>query len=327
MSAVDFDMTTVRNIETGDQFGRSPECGDVFAIDEFGYVATIRDGIIQPTVMKIAPVVEQTKNWKLEATDIAIATYPKCGTTWMQQIVLLLLADGDATQVTDIFVQSPWIESQMTMGKGPHEPSVGNRRVYKTHSCNHQVPWSVEEKGSKVIVVSRNPFDAAVSMFHHSRDGAGSKYSGPWEHFVNKLFLRNLVESGCYWSWQGEWYKAAKEDENKMWITFEELKGNPSEAITRIAKFLEIPLSEELLEKVVKASGFDYMKKQFAENAIVREKEGRYVKKNHIRQGSSGKWKETFTVKQYEDFSRVHAERSAKYGLPEDLFDIHISLP
>eukprot|EP01060_Flectonema_neradi_P039262 TRINITY_DN856_c0_g1_i1.p1 TRINITY_DN856_c0_g1~~TRINITY_DN856_c0_g1_i1.p1 ORF type:complete len:349 (+),score=90.75 TRINITY_DN856_c0_g1_i1:64-1047(+) len=327
MAVVDFDMTTVRDITTGEPLGREPADGEEFKVDEFGYVTTIREGIVHPTVMKIKTVLEETKNWKLDATDIAIATYPKCGTTWMQQIVLLLLADGDATKVTDPFVQSPWIESQMTLRKGPHEPSVGNRRVYKTHACHHLVPWCKEEKGSKVIVVARNPFDAAVSMFHHSRDGGSFKYTGDWDHFVNKLFLKNLVESGCYWAWQGGWYKATKTDDNKMWITFEELKADPCGSIARIAKFLDIPLNEELLEKVVKASGFDYMKQQFAENAILREKKGLRVKKNHIRQGASGKWKETFTVKQYEVFSKVNAERSEKYGLPADLFDIHVNLP
>eukprot|EP01060_Flectonema_neradi_P007488 TRINITY_DN1522_c0_g3_i1.p1 TRINITY_DN1522_c0_g3~~TRINITY_DN1522_c0_g3_i1.p1 ORF type:complete len:347 (+),score=48.74 TRINITY_DN1522_c0_g3_i1:58-1041(+) len=327
MSAVNFDMTTVRDLETGEPFGRIPSNGDEFLIDECGYKAGIRDGIIIPPIIKARPVIEQTKNWKLESSDIVIATYPKCGTTWLQQIVLLLLANGDATQVSDPFTQSPWIEVQMTLGAGPHEPSVGNRRVYKTHACHHQVPWSSAAAGAKTIVVARNPYDAAVSLYHHSKDGPGFKYNGDWNHFVTKLFLRNLVEFGCYWAWQGAWYAATKTDKDKLWVTFEELKASPAETIAKIANFLEIPLTEEVLGKVVVASGFDYMKQQFSENNALREKEGRFVKKNHIRQGASGKWKETFTVKQYEEFSQVHAERSAKYGLPSDLFDIHVNLP
>jgi hypothetical protein len=32
---------------------------------------------------------------------IIVATYPKCGTTWMQQILLTLLAGGDGRKVRD----------------------------------------------------------------------------------------------------------------------------------------------------------------------------------------------------------------------------------
>lgn len=49
------------------------------------------------------------------------------------------------------------------------------RRVIKTHAPAQLAPWigGVERglrDGARVIVVTRNPKDACVSMFHHSRD-------------------------------------------------------------------------------------------------------------------------------------------------------------
>lgn len=43
-------------------------------------------------------------------SDIIIATSPKCGTTWMQQIIHQLRTGGD-TDFANIALEVPWIES------------------------------------------------------------------------------------------------------------------------------------------------------------------------------------------------------------------------
>lgn len=48
-------------------------------------------GIVYPPFVKGSVVDNARKTFTLRDDDIIVATYPKCGTTWMQQIVLLLL--------------------------------------------------------------------------------------------------------------------------------------------------------------------------------------------------------------------------------------------
>merc|ERR1712099_108187 len=63
----------------------------------------------------------QRKNVLYRPTDIVVATYPKCGTTFAEQIVLLLLNDGEvdkldpstqnALQASDTGIGKIWAET------------------------------------------------------------------------------------------------------------------------------------------------------------------------------------------------------------------------
>ena len=67
-------------------------------------------GVVYPPFMKETTIREMRRLCPRKRTDIVIATFPKCGTTWMQQIVLTLLAGGDASKVRDPMKMSPWSE-------------------------------------------------------------------------------------------------------------------------------------------------------------------------------------------------------------------------
>ena len=59
----------------------------------------------------------------LSPGTIVIATYPKCGTTWMQQIVLTLLAGGDGSKVRKPMEMSPWGEMICCIGRSTVDKS------------------------------------------------------------------------------------------------------------------------------------------------------------------------------------------------------------
>lgn len=68
---------------------------------------------------------------------------------------------------------------------------------------------------------------------------------------------------------------------------------NPAAAIKKIATFLEIPFTDEILEKTVAGSTISEMKEKAS------------IGLNHLRQGGYGGWRNYFTVSQNEFFDDV----------------------
>ncbi len=61
---------------------------------------------------KYAEIAEKIYNFKLRPDDVWIVTYPKCGTTWTQEILWLLThdLDTDAARKIDARERVPFIE-------------------------------------------------------------------------------------------------------------------------------------------------------------------------------------------------------------------------
>ena len=150
----------------------------------------------------------------LRSDDLFIVTYPKSGTTWMQQIVKLIRTNGveDGQQIDQ---GMPWIErvEKDKISDWCRKPVVWKLtlcvfccyrsiysppRVMKSHLNYEMMPGGDPAKSpAKYIYVARNSKDVAVSLFYHTRKFIDYEFTGDWDNFF-ECFINGKVESGSW---------------------------------------------------------------------------------------------------------------------------------
>ena len=192
--------------------------------------------------------------------DIFVASYPKCGTTWTQYIVYLLLNDARpltaGQSINDVF---PHLEEMgQEVVRALPEP-----RLIKTHLPFALTPWSPH---ARYLYVARNPFDCAVSFYHHTR-GFVRHYdfaAGTWDAFF-ECFLAGEVDFGDYFDNLLSWWPH-RGDANVLFLTYERMLADAAAAVLTIARFLggraaALAADDSALERVALASSFEQMRR------------------------------------------------------------------
>jgi len=326
--------------------GPGPRCEDdtgetLKVFDEMGGTYRIVRGVPGPPFLTSSCIDELQRDFSLRSDDIVIATYPKCGTTWMQQILVSLLFQGDKSKAVLPMEQAPWIEAtvcrkrqgatgesflgramsaqEFSEWSAPPGFEAPPRRAFKTHATIEMVPWKGGIPGlggAKVVLVTRNPKDACISLFHHTREQKFAYYKGDFVHFVTGLFLPGRATSGCFWKWYAGWEEAtAKYPDTIIWVSYEELKRDFPATVKRIADFLQIPISDEAIRGTMDSSSFKSMKASFGKREQELEAMGAPTKKNHIRKGEMGSWRDDIHGALLVEFDAVSKAKTAQYDL------------
>ncbi|UYV81140.1 hypothetical protein LAZ67_20000142 [Cordylochernes scorpioides] len=191
--------------------------------------------------------------------DIIVATFPKCGTTWTQNIVFLILNKGKAfDNIDDFLVKTPFLE---LCGADAVE-NMPRPGAIKIHFPFNKAPFS---SSAKYIYVARNPKDTCVSFYHHTLNISPYEFDGSFDDFF-EIFFNSQNDYGDYFDHVLSWYEH-RNDPNVLFLTYEELKFNAKDSVLKIAKFLgeeyEKMLIEnpDIMDNVLKHSSVEEMRK------------------------------------------------------------------
>jgi aryl sulfotransferase len=213
--------------------------------------------------------------------DVVIATYPKCGTTWMQRIVSLLVFQSPEPKPMSL---SPWIDERFinipTETQARIEAQT-HRRYLKSHLPFDALPHYAQVK---YIHVARDGLDAMMSWHNHQvkykrldlLDRAGfadesvaRPYPRPAESPRN--FFRDWmglngegrvsdVSAAAFFDTERT-YWAARGEPNVLMVHYSDLTADLNGEMRRIAKFLDIDTPPALWPSLVHAATFEQMRR------------------------------------------------------------------
>ena len=266
--------------------------------------------------------------------DIIIATYPKCGTTWMQRIVGMLVFQSAAPfPVQD---SSPWPDMRMPPPGAMLDlaESQTHRRFFKTHLPYDALPVYADVK---FIHVARDGRDSAMSFHNHkvnyapgllelvdALNIADPKFGNPLprtsrdpaRHFHDWLMGEedHIGDPGAgFWHMENS-YWAARNEPGMLLVHYNDLKKDLGGEMRRIADFLDIDISDDLLPGLVDAARFDSMKRKAAELMPTAEKIWQGGGDTFLHKGTNGRW---HGVVAQEDLDLYAAKVKAEF--PPDL--------
>ncbi|KAI6651604.1 hypothetical protein LOD99_4855 [Oopsacas minuta] len=225
-------------------------------------------------------------------TDIILATYPRSGTTWLQNALHLLRHKKKLeSNILDSipFLILPQFDSDKKLK--PEFEAIPPPRILKTH-----LAWDIVPKNDKCkyIYCYRNPKDVFVSMYHHTIASHGFGYDGSISDFWD-LYLKGEVEYGSWFDHVIGWWQQ-KDNPNMYLLSYEDLQTNFKDKIEEIAAFTGLELTEELYELIAEECSFKTMKSNKFVEKIFTPKPGE--NSAHIRKGTVGGWKEVLTADQ-----------------------------
>ncbi|XP_034083349.1 sulfotransferase 2B1-like [Gymnodraco acuticeps] len=267
---------------------------------------SVYKGLLVPSLLHTPESLKYFEDFVFRPDDIIIATYPKSGTTWTQEIVPLIMSGGDPASVETLpnWERVPWLEEIQACTFNLEQRA--SPRMLTTHSPYNMMPPSFFEVKPKVIYVTRNPKDVFVSSFFYHRTASFLVNPGPQTDFLHK-FLDGKVMFGSWFDHVKSWLNA---EDNIMHISYEEMILDLKDSVGRIAQFLQKSLDYEAIEKIADRCLFKNMKKNNMSNysAVPREFMDQ-TKSEFLRKGIAGDWENQLTVAEAEYFDSVYKDK------------------
>lgn len=257
------------------------------------------------------------QSYRPRPDDIVIATSPKCGTTWTQQIVSsLIFQDATPRPISEV---SLWPDTRFRLSSDELVLALeaqSHRRFLKTHVPIDGLPLYSEVH---YIHVARDGRDAAMAMHNHyggftethlqllDRIGLEDPHIGrpyprlpPDEAEYVRLWLTEPVIDGqedglptpSFFDLEvGFWAERLRP--NVLLVHFNDLKADLDGEMRRIAAFLDIAVNETFWDQLVTAAGFETMR---AAGATLMPPTAHYLvggSDRFFNKGVNGRWRDS----------------------------------
>lgn len=198
--------------------------------------------------------------WVPRPSDVMITTFPKTGTTWLQQVCHQLRNGGNGMDFMEVTQVMPWPEFAYECGQDLEEdaPYESNLRLFKTH-----LPLSSVHRGGRHLCITRDPAKTLLSWYAfefgkkapevHAYSTVDA-YANESDHFFSG---RGIFGTSCFVFYSE--LMNCRHLPNVLVLAYELMLEDPKAHAAAIARFLGVDADDALLTKVVELSSRDYM--------------------------------------------------------------------
>ena len=258
------------------------------------------------------------------ADDIIVCTAPKCGTTWIQRIVSMLMLQSPAP--VPVMEMHPWLDAFFI----PHDivipmlNGMPQRRMLKTHLPFDAMPFHDD---TLYIHVARDPRDACMSYHNHCTgfaDGAMAamdaqglgipELAAPYPrppadaHDFFRRWLRDPAfapfddwTSAEYFELQRS-YWAVRAQPNVLMLHYNDLKADLEGEMRRIAGFIGVETPAALWPELVEAAGFAAMQRDGDTLLGMAAQSWKEGGKTFLHKGTNDRWRSVVTAADLADY-------------------------
>ena len=285
----------------------------------------------EPTRTFLTPVMDSRRwaGFQPRDGDVVVATWPKCGTTWTQRIVDLLIHQN--TEPRPIMERAPWLDATFF---NTIEDDLANleaqtqRRAMKSHAPFDALPIYDTVKYLHVV---RDGRDACFSFHNHwlgTKPEAGMKIAmnspiplnGPppaTPEDPREYYLGWIAEAEAggdegpnlpFFEFEMTYWRERRRP-NLLLVHYNDLKADLPGEMARISAFLDIDTPPDRLAELARAAEFANMK---AQGAQLLEKLDQHFDRGYDRflnKGTNGRWKDVLTAEDVGRYERLAAER------------------
>lgn len=211
------------------------------------------EGVCMPETHK--QYAKLVRSFDIRPDDVFVLGFPKSGTSWLQEMVWLLCNDlnYEKARKTSQMFRFPLLELASLV---PIDQSISvllnqmdkfpSPRFFKSHLPVSMLPEKMWNVKPKIIHITRDAKDAAVSLYHHYKNLHG--YLGSKEEFFN-LYLEGNVYFGPLVNHINE-FKQLQNESNIHFITYSDMKRDLKSVIKSTADFLQKPITTDEIHEL-----------------------------------------------------------------------------
>lgn len=182
--------------------------------------------------------------------DVFLVSFPKSGNTWTRFLIANLAHPETPATFANIHELVP--DPEGTAKKIlDHKPRP---RILKSHEC-------FDPRYPRAMYIVRDPRDVALSQYHYHRKCRKIDDDYPLEKFVDRFLAGQTCPHGSWAENVSTWLVTRRNDPRFLLLRYEDITADTPRELSKIAAFIGINATPEIIQQAVERSSADNMRK------------------------------------------------------------------